>query len=273
MSGLNKTLSISVLSGKGGVGKSSLALNIAYVLHKLGQKVLLMDCDLGLANLDVLLGISPDLTLQDLLGTGVTAEDIVYPLEPGKLDILPAASGVPELVDMDEDTRSLMLSRLNELFAEYDYLILDLGAGISPMVLSFAAMTHERLVVLTPEPTSLTDSYALIKVLASSYGLTEFKIVVNQVSSEQEGKYTFNRLYSACEKFLNIRPDFIGTIHTDPAVSEAVYKQTPLIKHAPKSRACRDIAALAEKIADLRTTILPALKQKSVLYPFPNLEI
>ena len=160
-----KTLSVAVVSGKGGVGKTNLALNLGYALHKAGHPVMLMDCDLGLANLDVLLGLAPDKTLQDMLQPGVTSAEVVLPIEPGGFDFLPSASGVPELIDLDEDLQRLLFSKLTSIIGSYEYLLMDLGAGISRTVLSFAAMAQERLVVITPEPTSLTDGYAMIKVL------------------------------------------------------------------------------------------------------------
>ena len=159
----NKTLSLAIMSGKGGVGKTNLSLNLSYALNAGGNSLLLMDCDLGLANLDVLLGISPETNMQDLLTSGAKPSDIVIPIEKGKkFDILPAASGVPELVEMDDDMQELLFSKITKLVGGYQYLVLDLGAGINGTVMSFASMTQMRIVVITPEPTSLTDSYALI---------------------------------------------------------------------------------------------------------------
>lgn len=162
----NNTLSLSVMSGKGGVGKTNIILNLGYALHLENMTAMLMDCDLGLANLDVLLGISPERNLHDLLQNGVDAEDVLVCIEKG-FDMLPATSGIPELVEMDEDLQDILFKKLISLAGEYDYLMLDLGAGISNTVLSFATLTQLRIVIVTPEPTSLTDSYAMIKVLVT----------------------------------------------------------------------------------------------------------
>jgi flagellar biosynthesis protein FlhG len=268
----NKTLSLSVLSGKGGVGKTNLALNMAYALFRAGQKSLLMDCDLGLANLDVLLGLSPESNLQDILRSGVRARDVVVAIEEGGLDLLPAASGVPELVEMDEDMQEMLFNKLVELFSRYHYLILDLGAGINNTVLSFASMTQLRLVMLTSEPTSLTDSYALIKVLSSQHAVEDFHVVVNEAESHAEGKQTFTRLSAACEKFLGIRLKFLGAVRQDPHLPEAVRRQKPLLKHAPKCNASQDILSLAAKIQKYRMDNMATLAGTPVMRQFPDLE-
>jgi flagellar biosynthesis protein FlhG len=263
----NQTLSLAVLSGKGGVGKTNLALNMGYALHAAGHSLLLMDCDLGLANLDVLLGLSPDKNLQDLLREGVRPHDVVLPLEPGGLDILPAASGVPELVEMDEDMQGLLFQRLNDLVSRYHFLVLDLGAGINRTVLSFAKSARRRLVVVTPEPTSLTDGYAVIKVLASQHGVRDFWVVVNQAADAREARQTFKRLDMACRNFLNLELTDLGHVLQDPTLVEAVRRQTPLLKFAPKSQAGRDIFSLAVKVEKFRTDSLAELTKAPVLGP------
>ena len=230
----NKTLSVTVMSGKGGVGKTNIALNLAYALHAAGSRIMLMDCDLGLANLDVLLGISPERNMQDLLRPDVSSSEVVVKLEDGGLDLLPAASGVPELVEMDEDMQSILFKKLVQLISRYQYLVLDLGAGISQTVLSLAAMTRFRVVVMTPEPTSLTDSYALMKVLKAQHGVTDFHVVVNDVSSMAEAKQAFERLSAACHKFLNIDLIQLGVVPHDATVTEAVRRQTPVHEVFPQ---------------------------------------
>jgi len=145
----NRTLSVSILSGKGGVGKTNIALNLGYCLYKGGNSLLLMDCDLGLANLDVLLGLTPDKNLQDLVDSDIDPRDVAVPLEPNGFDFLPAASGVPELFDMDEEMRLTLFQKMTPMFQSYDFLFMDLGAGITPSVLSFAAMSRVRVIVIT----------------------------------------------------------------------------------------------------------------------------
>lgn len=258
------TLSISILSGKGGVGKTNLALNLAYALYKANHKMLVMDFDVGLANVDVLLGVSPEKNLQDLLKPGVVPADVVAQVEPGGFDFLPAASGVPELLELDEDMRDSVFSKLNSVLGEYDYLIFDLGAGIGKTVLSLASMTRLRIVVVTPEPTSLTDGYAVIKVLRNQYNIKDFQIVVNQASNAKEAQTTFDRLHGACKRFLDLDIAYMGVVHTDPNVPDAVRRQVPLIKYAPQCRASQDILSLAIKIGRHRAESKSHLKVMSI---------
>ncbi|WP_419787963.1 MinD/ParA family protein [Pseudodesulfovibrio sp.] len=263
----NKTLSLSIMSGKGGVGKTNIVLNLGYALHNANMTAMLMDCDLGLANLDVLLGISPERNLQDLLRQGVDAEDVLVAIENG-FDMLPATSGVPELVEMDEDMQDILFKKLVKLAGLYDYLMLDLGAGISNTVLSFAALTQLRIVVVTPEPTSMTDSYAMIKVLATQHKVRDFLILVNQATSASEAKQTFERLSMACKNFLNITVSSLGFVHQDPTLVESVRRQTPLLKFAPEARASKDINLLAQKIMRYREDNLNKIAERPILKDF-----
>ena len=260
----NKTLSISIASGKGGVGKTNLALNLGFALHDLGQTLILLDADLGLANLDVLLGLSPERNLQDLLGDA-TAESVVVPLADEGFVFLPSASGVAELVELDEDVQSILLEKLDALFRQYDYLVLDLGAGISPTVLSFAAMPQERIVVITPEPTSLTDSYALIKVLCTQHQVRNFQVIVNMAESDKEGRNAFNRLAQACERFLELPISLLGIVHRDPMVTESVRHQVPLLKFSPNCQASQDIRAIARKIMERRSRLADLIARTPIL--------
>lgn len=260
----NRTLSVSVLSGKGGVGKSNIALNLGYCMFRGGFPLLLMDCDLGLANLDVLMGVAPEHNMQNLLDSDMDPREIAVHIEPGGFDFLPAASGVPELVEMDSDLRAMLFRKLDPLFAGYDYLFMDIGAGINPTVLAFGAMTHVRLIIVTPEPTSLTDSYALMKVLATQHGVKDFHVIVNQVEDKREEEVTFRRLAAACDKFLGFTPHLLGGIRHDRMVTESVRKQKPLLKMAPGSPAAQDMFALAVKLQRMRVS----LRDKIVDGPF-----
>lgn len=267
------TLSVAVMSGKGGVGKSNLALNMGYALSRDNHPLLLMDCDLGLANLDVLLGITPDSNLQDVIMSDADAANIVYPLSDkgkGHFDILPAASGVPELAEMDNDMRDLLLRRLEPELSRYEYVVLDLGAGIHKTVQTFAAMAAVRLVVMTPEPTSLTDSYALMKVLNANLGIKDFLVIVNDIESPKEEKSAFQRLSMACERFLGFTPVLLGSVRHDPKMPESVRRQTPLLQAFPDSPAAQDINALAQRIQLIRGTMLESLRKQPVLRPLPN---
>lgn len=264
----NTTLSISILSGKGGVGKTNIALNLACALHQRNFRCLLMDCDLGLANLDVLLGITPEHTLQDnLMGTANIA-DILCPIAPAGqsgLDILPAASGVPELVDIAPEARDALLLRLAPLLSGYDFVLMDMGAGITETVQAFAALAAVRLIVVTPEPTSLTDSYALIKVLTRRYAMRDFLVIVNQTESKKEETQTFQRLHAACKRFLDVEPVLLGAVRSDSKLQEAVRRQEPLMRWAAGSPAGVDIQALADRLQQIRLHMLDYLAQRDVL--------
>lgn len=260
----HSTLSLSVVSGKGGVGKTNLALNLGFALHELGHSLILLDADLGLANLDVLLGLSPEKNLQDLLA-GAAPESVVLPLAGQEFVFLPSASGVAELVELDEDVQSLLFGKLDALFRNFDFLLLDLGAGISPTVLSFAAMPQERIVVITPEPTSLTDSYALIKILLAQQGIKNFQIVVNMAESDKEARRAFDRLAQACQRFLNLPLHFLGAVRRDPMVTESVRHQVPLLKFAPDCQAARDIRAIAARLVDRRNRLLDLIARSPIL--------
>lgn len=264
----NETLTLSVLSGKGGCGKTSLAVNLALALHEQSYRTLLMDCDLGLANLDVLLGITPTGTLQDVLLADVEASSVVCQIEEG-FDILPAASGVPELVEMNDDMRDLLVRQLTPVLEKYDYVFLDLGAGINNTVRTFASMSLARIIVVTPEPPSITDSYALMKVLAQEHGIRDFLIIVNQITSKQEETATFRRLHSACTRFLHFEPVLLGSVREDPHMSEAVQKQTPILKLFPACNASHDIVELSKRLIRSREVMASTLRRKSVLEPLP----
>ncbi len=261
----NSTLSISVLSGKGGVGKTNLALNLGYALHAGGSKVLLMDCDFGLANLDVLLGITPERHMQALVDAGVSPDQLAVPIEKDGFDLLPANSGMAEFTDLESSLPSLLAGKVEDFARRYDYLFLDIGAGISPTALAFGALTHMRLVVITPEPTSLTDSYALIKVLSSRYKIRDFFVVVNQAENAKEEAATFKRLAAACSHFLNIHPIHLGSVREDHNLPEAVRRQSPLFKSFPDSPASWDFVKIADKLKSLRREMLPRISEVSPL--------
>ena len=261
---MNSTLSIAILSGKGGVGKTNITLNLAVALHQLGFSPLLIDCDMGLANLDVLLGITPEANLQDTLLGKTDLAEVLYHLEDG-FDILPAASGVPELNELKPELRDILIDRLEPQLSRYDYIFMDLGAGISENVQTFAAMSSLRIVIITPEPTSLTDGYALIKVLNNRFGMQDFMIIVNQASSAKEAQNTFERLQNACLHFLHLEPVLLGHVRRDSKIPEAVCRQQPLLRYAPGSPAARDIFTMGEKMQRVRLNMADWLAKHGIL--------
>lgn len=264
------SMSVAVMSGKGGVGKSNLTLNLSYYLAQKGDPVLLMDCDLGLANLDILLGVTPQDNLEDVLLSDAPVTKALYPLSPkgiGHFDLLPAASGVPELADMNPDTQSLVISRLEPILANYKFVMLDLGAGLHGTVQAFSSMAMVRIIVLTPEPTSLTDAYAVIKVFSSELGIRDFLVIVNDVRNKKEEQESFTRLEKACEQFLKIKPVLLGSVRHDDNMSLAIQKQKPLMELFPESVASKDIAVLAEKLVRIHKSMEPRLSGRPVLKP------
>ena len=267
---VNCTLSVAVLSGKGGVGKTNIALNLACALYQTGFKILLVDCDLGLANLDVLLGITPQGNLQDVLLGETPLREVLFPVEPDGFDVLPAASGVPELSEMKAESHNVLLSRLEPLLEKYDYVFMDTGAGISDTVQAFAAMAAARIVVITPEPTSLTDGYALIKVLHGRHNLRDFLVLVNQAASAREAGSVFDKLAGACRHFLHLEPVFLGHVRQDKKVTEAVCRQEPLLRYAPGCPAAQDLQALAAALQRARLGMAETLSGRKILRNLSN---
>ena len=267
---MNRTLSIAILSGKGGVGKTNLTLNMAYALYQAGFKALLMDCDLGLANLDVLLGITPSGNLQNALLGNSSIEEVIHSVAEKSFDVLPAASGVPELNNLSPELREALLEMLEPVLDCYDFVFMDLGAGISETVQAFSAMAALKVVVITPEPTSLTDSYAMIKVLNKRYGLRDFMIIVNQVESQSEAQDAFEKIRGACSHFLQIEPVLLGNVRVDPKLPEAVCHQQPLLQFAPGSVASQDIQNLAHRLQRIRLNMADWLAERDILQVLPK---
>lgn len=241
-------LVFSVTSGKGGVGKTNLAVNLACCLAKAKKRVLLFDADLGLANVDVIMGITPAYNLFHVLHEGMPLEKILFRTEYG-FDILPAASGVSEMLSMTPGQKATLLDSMDALENEVDYLIVDTGAGINDNVLYFNLAAQQRIVVLTPEPTSLTDAYALIKVMRQSHQVTHFKILVNMAQDEKAAKEVYTRLSKACDHFLvGVSLGYLGHIPRDPAVRTSVLEQKPFTVAVPPSPASLALQNVANAI-------------------------
>jgi len=239
---------IAVSSGKGGVGKSTVVVNLAVAFDRLGQRVLIMDADLGLANIDIFLGLTPKQNISHVLkGTRQLREVLVN--GPGKIRIMPASSGVQELTQLTDEQKLLFLEMLDELETDVDILLIDTAAGISDTVLYFNLAAQERIIVVTPEPTSLTDAYALIKVLHTRNGERHFRILSNAVENDQAGKAIFSKLSKVADHFLDgISLDYLGNIPSDPRIPAALMQQRPFIEVFPNAPAARSFRALAERI-------------------------
>lgn len=240
---------LSFTSGKGGVGKTHIVVNLAYALQQLGAQVMILDADLGLANVDVLLGLAPRFNIQHVLEGKKTLSDILLQ-GPAGMTILPASTGVCEVSHISEAQRFHLLDALDELPYDFDYLLVDTGAGISNNVIYFNLAAQDIVLVVTPEPTSLTDAYALMKVLANQYAEKRFKVVVNAVADAAEAKESFRHLSMVTERFLNVSLDYLGCIPHDNAFSWAVRQQKPLLELYPSAVSAGCFYQLARLMLD-----------------------
>lgn len=239
---------IAITSGKGGVGKTNIVANLGFTLSRLGKKVLIFDADLGLGNLDVLLGLTPEYNLSHVLQGEKKLSEIVVP-GPGRIQILPAASGIQELTSLTSEDRHLVFNQLEAFIREFDIMLIDTAAGISANVLYFNVNADEIIVVATPEPTSITDAYALMKVLSVKYGTDQFKLVVNSAANDNEADDVFRQLNLVATRFLDVKIDYYGGIVLDENLRKGVRQQKVVSEMSPLTKASRNFAVLARKIA------------------------
>ncbi|MEW6065659.1 chromosome partitioning ATPase [Desulforamulus profundi] len=238
---------IAVTSGKGGVGKSNLVVNLAVELNRRGYRVAIFDADLGMANAEVLLGIVPKYTLYDYLFNGKSIDEILAS-SPQGIEIISGGSGFVELANLDHQARKRLGRGLQELDRKFDFVLVDTGAGISRTVLGFVAAADEVIVVITPEPTSLTDAYGLIKVLSKYNVHNEMMVVVNRATDEREAQRTYQSMESATGQFLQVRLINLGYLPEDSTVVQAVKHQQPFIKMAPAAPASQNLAKIASHL-------------------------
>ena len=239
-----------ITSGKGGVGKTTVVANLAQALALRKKRVMAIDADLGLANLDIFLGVRPTYTLADFF-TGLAAlDDIILPSRNGIL-LLPGASGVQEITALRHDQKVALLTELDALSHEVDVVLVDTGSGISDAVTYFATSAQEIVVVVTPEPSSMTDAYALIKVLASGHHEKRFYILANNVSGEAEARRLFDVLSGTTLRFLNTSLDFFGWIPRDPHVVRAVARSQTVVIDAVDAPSTKAFANMAERLIQM----------------------
>lgn len=240
---------ISVTSGKGGVGKTNVVVNLAFALTKLGKKVLVLDADMGLGNLDVMLGLTPEYNLHHVINGEIGISKAITK-GPGGMMILPAGSGVQELSELTSQQKLNLLSELDSLDDLIDIMLIDTAAGISSNVMYFNTAAQDIIVVASPEPTSLTDAYAVMKVLHTKYGECHFKLLVNMVRDSSEGKDVYRRLGVAADRFLNVSIDYIGYILRDKHVVMSVMEQKPVLDIYPWSQASKCFNELSTRICE-----------------------
>lgn len=260
----NSTKIITVTSGKGGVGKSNFTLNFAISLQKLGYRVLVFDADIGLANIDVLMGVTPKFNLYHLLKRQKTIWEIIYKGHHD-LQFISGGSGFNDLFRLSEEELQHFADQINELNGYVDYIIFDTGAGLSKETLKFIVAANESIVVTTPEPTAITDAYAIIKMVHGTNDPVSFNLVINRVNSYEEGRKTAEKISLVAKQFLKLDIPMLGCVEDDPNVTRAVRKQIPLIVAYPNSMAAKSIQSIAANFAaGFRNQEEPAAGQSGV---------
>lgn len=263
---------ITVTSGKGGVGKSSMSVNLAIELARTGKRVIIMDADFGLANIEVMLGIRPEYNLADLMFRGKSLKEVITK-GPENIGFISGGSGIQELTVLTRDQILNLTQRLAELDELADVIIVDTGAGIADAVLEFIMASSEVLLVVTPEPTSITDAYALLKTLnrKSEFSAenTKIRMIANRVTAENEGRELYEKLNTVATQFLSFELDYLGEVPHDAQVSHAIIRQKPVVISFPDSDAGRAIKALAAKLNG--TYKMPDTEKKGIAQLFSNL--
>jgi flagellar biosynthesis protein FlhG len=247
---------IAITSGKGGVGKTNIVANLGLAFSRLGKKVLILDADLGLGNLDVLFGLAPKYNLSHVIRGEKTIPDIVLS-GPEDVKILPASSGIQELTNLNVEQKIRVLTQLDVLVDSVDILLIDTAAGISSNVMDFNVTAHEIMVVVSPEPTALTDAYALMKVLSLKYSVERCKLLVNLVTNNQEGKEIYRQLNLVAGRFLDIAIEYVGCVLFDEKVTQGVRRQKTISELYPNTGASRSFVALSKRILESPTVKLP----------------
>ena len=238
---------IAVASGKGGVGKTNVTVNLGTALAAQGKQVLLLDADLGLANIDVMLGLHPQYNLMHVLDGSKSLEEIIVE-GPHGLKIIPAASGVQKMAELSPAEHAGMIQAFSEMDQHIDVLLIDSAAGIADSVVSFTRAAQEVIVVVCDEPASITDAYAFIKLLSREYDVTRFHVIANMVRNVQEGRELFNKISLVCDRFLDVSLDFMGIVPFDDDLRRAVKKQRAVVEFMPRSKAATAFVHLAKKI-------------------------
>jgi flagellar biosynthesis protein FlhG len=238
---------IAVTGGKGGIGKTSISVNLGVALAKMGERVCLLDADMSMANVDVLLGLRAPFNLSHVLDGSHSLKDIMIE-GPSGLKIIPGASGIRRMASLSTTENAGLIQAFSELSEDVDILLIDTAAGISDTVLSFCRASMETLVVVCDEPASITDAYALIKVLNREYGVSKVRIIANMTQSNSQGEVLFDKIAAVCERFLDIQLSYAGSIPFDPNLRAAIQQQSAVVLTKPFSPAGKALGALAREV-------------------------
>jgi flagellar biosynthesis protein FlhG len=241
---------IAVASGKGGVGKTWFTITLAHALARLDQRTLVFDADLGLANLDIQLGLMPKNDVGGVIAGRISLAQAVTTLDEGGFDIIAGRSGSGVLANQSPTRLQTLLDDVALLAGSYDKVLLDLGAGVERTVRQFTSNAGTVVVVTTDEPTSLTDAYAFVKLTHMERPEADVRVVVNMVASTKEGERTYNTLLKACQGFLKFSPPLLGIVRRDRKVADAIRAQVPLLTRHPNTEAAADVEAIAQKLID-----------------------
>lgn len=236
-----KTRSITITSGKGGVGKSNFTLNFALSLQEQGYEVIIFDADMGFSNIEVLLGSRPKYHLSEMIHGRKSIWEVIHHTNEG-IRLISGGSGLNELIHLNEAQMDYFIHQIQQLVGKTDFILFDTGAGLTKEAMKFIAAADETWIVTTPEPTSVTDAYALIKLVCQAGLDTNFRLVINRAASPKEGKQTAENLNYASHRFLNKEIPFLGSVADDGAVAKAVRQQIPFSLLYPNSSAAKDIA-------------------------------
>lgn len=247
MSSKKQVRVIAIASGKGGVGKTNLSVNLGVSLAKLGRNVALLDADMGLANVDILLGLHPAYNMSHVLSGEKTIDEIIVE-GPEKLKVIPASSGIQHMAEIGTLEQAGIINAFSELAEDIDILLVDTAAGIHGGVVNFARACQEVIIVVCDEPTSLTDAYALIKLLNRNHDLTRFHIVTNMVETVHHGRALFQKLCKVTDRYLDVSLHFTGAVPFDKNLRTSVQKQQAVVELAPKSQSALAIKSLASRI-------------------------
>jgi len=245
--GHRRTRTVSITSGKGGVGKTTIVANIAYALSKQGKKVLILDGDLGMSNVDIMFGIKSEATIQHVINGDCTVAQAITPIGNG-IDLISGGSGIVELNRLNAFQRRTMMESLESIDGHYDYMLIDTAPGISDNVLYLNSAAQETAIVINPDPASVADSYALIKVLNQEYKENHFAIIANQVRDEVEGLALFNKFNEVVSRFLFVGLDYWGSIAQDNVFRKSTQNQRLVLKNEPSTEAARQLMNIASKL-------------------------